>query len=329
MALPLASPSPARAGTTPSLSPPADAPVGLTATSSDGRVVLTWSAVSGSGYRIFRATSGVWDATPVATTSSLTYTNTGLTNGTTYTYKVTAYNRAGTGPASNDVSVTPLATPLVMVAAGNMQVTVSWQAVAGASTYTVYRSTSTSEASFAPIPPDLTGLSLLDTGLINGTTYYYRVRAAAPLGTSPPSAKVAARPLPPPPASAPGAFVVTSGNARADLTWDPVDNATGYRIFRTANGVFDGTTYTTISSTTYTNWSLTNGTTYSYKVAAYNLGGTGPQSVVAAAMPIAPPDKATATAGDQQVTLTWQVSAGATTYTLYRSTSTDDATLLP
>src|SRR5690606_3039743 len=84
---------------------PGAAPAGLTVSTHDGRIVLRWQAVSGaSGYLVFRAEGGTWGATPLAVTSSTSYTNTGLTNGATYTYKVAACNRDGTGPQSGEIS---------------------------------------------------------------------------------------------------------------------------------------------------------------------------------------------------------------------------------
>jgi hypothetical protein len=121
--LPIALAAPARAGTT--TPAPTTAPV-LTATSSDGRVVLAWTAVSGRGYRLLKATAGVWAASPLTTTTSLTFTNSGLTNGTTFSYKVAAYNPGGAGPASNEVSLTPLAAPAGLTPmAGDQQVALS------------------------------------------------------------------------------------------------------------------------------------------------------------------------------------------------------------
>ena len=66
-----------------------------------------------------------------------------------------------------------------------------------------------------------------------------------------------------------------------------------------------------------------NGTTYSFMVAGYTNGGNGPMSSVVTAMPMAPPAGLTAAFGDKQVTLNWQPSAGATSYTIYRKTGAE------
>ncbi len=83
------------------------APTGLTATAGTRRVKLTWTAVSGAtSYKVYRGTaSGAESSTPIASgVTSATFTNTGLTSGTTYYYKVAAVNSVGTGPLSQEVS---------------------------------------------------------------------------------------------------------------------------------------------------------------------------------------------------------------------------------
>jgi fibronectin type 3 domain-containing protein len=91
------------------------------------------------------------------------------------------------------------------------------------------------------------------------------------------------------PGAAPGQLVATPGNGRVTLTWSPVAGATGYRIYRATNGVFGQTPLRSTSATSYTNTGLVNGATYSYKVAAYDATGTGPQSAAVSAVPLAPP----------------------------------------
>ena len=89
------------------------APTGLVATAGNGSVALTWTASAGAtSYSIYRGTaSGGEGTTPVATTTSNSFTDTGLTNGTTYYYKVTASNSAGTSAQSSEVHATPTASP--------------------------------------------------------------------------------------------------------------------------------------------------------------------------------------------------------------------------
>jgi Glycosyl hydrolases family 16/Fibronectin type III domain len=93
--------------------PPA-APTGLSATAGDGQVTSTWNANTEpdlASYRVYKRNSdGTWPTAPTASTTSPPYTSTGLTNGTTYSYYVTAVDTSGNeSPASNTVSATPQA----------------------------------------------------------------------------------------------------------------------------------------------------------------------------------------------------------------------------
>ena len=122
----------------------------------------------------------------------------------------------------------------------------------------------------------------------------------------------------PPPTSAPANVSAVSGNARVTVSWSPVEGATGYRVFRGSNGVWGIAPVATTKGTTHTSHNLINGTTYSFTVAAYTNGGNGPLSPAVIATPLAPPAGVTAASGDQRVTLNWQPSVGATSYTIYR-----------
>src|SRR3954452_3703662 len=80
--------------------PPLQPPANLSAAPGAQRVTLSWTASGGAklaGYRVYRANAdGSWPATPLATTpaSQTRYVDTGLTNGTTYAYRVTAIDSA-------------------------------------------------------------------------------------------------------------------------------------------------------------------------------------------------------------------------------------------
>ena len=86
------------------------APTGLTATGGNAQVSLSCTASSGAtSYNVYRSTtSGGEGTTAIATgITSTSYTNTGLTNGMTYYYKVAAVNSSGTSAQSNEASATP------------------------------------------------------------------------------------------------------------------------------------------------------------------------------------------------------------------------------
>jgi large repetitive protein len=120
------------------------------------------------------------------------------------------------------------------------------------------------------------------------------------------------------PASAPTSVRVVPGNGRVAVSWTPVPGAAGYHVYRAANGVWEPAPIASTTATTHTSRGLVNGTTYSFTVAAYAKGVDGPLSLAVTAMPLSPPQEVTAASGDERVTITWQLSVGATSYTIYR-----------
>jgi len=88
---------------------PPSAPTGLTATAGNAQVSLSWTASSGAtSYNVKRATVSGGSYTTVASPTTTSYANTGLTNGTTYYYVVSAVNGAGESANSSQVSATPI-----------------------------------------------------------------------------------------------------------------------------------------------------------------------------------------------------------------------------
>lgn len=306
--------------------PPAVAPSAVTIAGASGRVSLTWSPVTGAtGYRLLRAVSGTWETTSFVKVNGTSYTNTGLTSGLTYSYRVAAVSAGGTGPYSSPVSATPLAAPAGLAAtAGDTRVSLAWTAVPGASAYAVLRGTSSTTSLMVVVAEGLVAPAFVDSGLTNQTSYYYRVRAVGLNSVGPVSTALRAKPMPPPPSVAPAPLVATAGNARVVLSWPAVPGVSGYKVYRTTTGTFDAPPIASTTATTYTNNGLVNGTTYLYTVAAYGIGGIGPRAPAVSATPIAPPPAptgVTASAGDHEITLTWPPTPGAATYDVFRSTA--------
>jgi fibronectin type 3 domain-containing protein len=264
---------------------------------------------------------------PTTTTPSLA--DTGLVNGTKYFYVVAATNAGGAGPNSTEISATPVAPPSaptgVTAAPGNARVTLSWPAVTGATSYKVQRST-TNGSGYADFAGNtVTALTLTNTGLTNGTTYYYVVFALNAGGSSAPSAQLAATPVAPP--SAPTGVTAAPGNAQVTINWTAVAGATSYKLQRstTNGGPYADFAGNTTATPPFTNTGLTNGTAYYYVVFAVNAGGTSARSAQATASPIAPPTAApsilTAVPGNAGVSLNWNAVPGATGYVVRRSTT--------
>ncbi len=186
------------------------APTNLVATGSNARVALSWSAPSSNGgssvtgYKVYRGTTSGTETllTSVGTTTS--YSDTAVTNGTTYYYEVSAVNGVGEGAKSAEASATPATTPgapqgLTARQATSKGVTLTWSAPAsnGGAAITGYklnRSTrSGRETSYVTVSCTTSTCSYTDTGTNSRTTYYYNVAATNRVGTGPVSNQASAR----------------------------------------------------------------------------------------------------------------------------------------
>src|SRR5271168_579111 len=269
------------------------APTGLTAAAGNAQIILNWATSSGaSGYYVKRSTITGGPYTQVSTQSGLSWTDTGVTNGTKYFYVVSAYNSAGQSANSAEASATPVlpapAAPTgLSAAAGSVQVSLSWTASATATSYHVKRSASSGAETQIAAPAST---SYTDTGLSNGTKYYYEVSAVNSGGESGNSPEVSATPVAPvnPPAT-PTGLQATGGNAQVSLSWNASTGAASYNLKRsTSNGGPYNTALASPTATSYTDTTVTNGTTYYYVVSAVNTAGQSANSAQASATPAAP-----------------------------------------
>jgi cellulose 1,4-beta-cellobiosidase len=177
------------------------APANLVATAGNAQVALTWSSAAGaSSYRVHRSTTSGGPYTTIAPSLTVSsHIDTAVVNGTTYHYVVSAVNQAGEGPDSSQVSATPQApqppaAPTGLQAtAGKRKATLSWNAVAGATSYRVKRS-GTSGGPYTVVASSVTSTTFTNTGLTSRVTYYYVVSAVNANGEGANSAQVSVRP---------------------------------------------------------------------------------------------------------------------------------------
>ncbi len=91
---------------------------------------------------------------------------------------------------------------------------------------------------------------------------------------------------PPQAPAVPTGLTATPGNAQVSLQWAATSGATGYNLFRSTSSSLQGDQIATgLTSTTFLNLNLTNGTTYFYRVAATNAGGSSLPSAPVNATP--------------------------------------------
>jgi hypothetical protein len=168
-------------------------PAGLTAVPGDAQAALSWNAAGGAAsYNVYRGTASGAEALLRSGVTSTTFTDAGLTDGTTYYYQVSAVNRAGEGARSAEVSAAPrVAAPaapsnLSATVASPSQVNLTWADNSTSQTGIVVEwatnSTFTAGDRTAGLGANATGTSV--TGLAAGTTYWFRVRATDAGGAS-------------------------------------------------------------------------------------------------------------------------------------------------
>src|SRR5262249_30482621 len=133
----------------------------------------------------------------------------------------------------------------------------------------------------------VTGTTAADTGLANGTTYYYKVSAVNAVGEGPLSAEVSATPQVAPPAAPTNLSAAAVSVSQVNLTWaDNSANETGFVVERATDSSFTaGLTTASLgaNATSYSATGLAAGTAYWFRVRATNAGGTSASSNVASA----------------------------------------------
>ena len=310
------------------------APTGLAATAGNAEVTLSWTASSGAAsYHVKRATTSGGPYTQLAAPTTTGYTDSSAANGTDYFYVVSAVDSAGESADSAQASATPEAPSVTLTAptnlraiTGNAQVTLSWTASTGATSYHVKRAT-TSGGPYTQVAAP-TSTSYTDTAVTNGMTYYYVVSAVDSSGESADSSQVSAALAASATApTAPTGLSATAGNAQVALSWNASTGATSYHVKRATTS---GGPYTQIAAPTsnsYTDTSAANGMTYYYVVSALDSTGESANSAqvsaTLAATATAPsaPAGLKATSGNAQVALSWTASTGATSYHVKRATT--------
>ncbi|MFA5860977.1 MAG: fibronectin type III domain-containing protein [Candidatus Thermoplasmatota archaeon] len=300
------------------------------------QIDISWTSVTPpqgghiTGYRVY---SGA-DANSLSlltTTTGLNASETGLSDGQTRYYAVSAVDEAGEGPQSPVNSATTLSTPAaptqVVPTSGANEMVITWTPPPGLVTnYTVYAGDATN-----PITPaaTVTAAQWTETGLTAGQTRHYRVTATNAVGTGPHSSDASGTTLPLP--IAPGVPTVTAeGRGALNASWSAVDGATSYDVYGGPDAItqqYAGTT----TSLYYVESGLGDGVTRYYAVEAANAAGHGQQGPPASGTtferPAAPTGGAAAGAIGE-IYVSWTAPSGTVTnYTVYAGSTIDPTTV--
>ncbi|MBF0485087.1 MAG: fibronectin type III domain-containing protein, partial [Candidatus Omnitrophica bacterium] len=308
-------------------------PTSIIAVAGNTQATVSFTAPStgGTSYTVTSNPSGI-----TATGMMSPITVPGLTNGTAYTFTVTATNALGTSaPSVPSNSVIPGATTvpgaasMVTAAAGNASAVVNFMmAPDNGSPITAYTVTSN------PGGRTATGMMgpLTVTGLTNGTGYTFTVTATNAIGTGPLSAPsnmvtpAAGLSVP----GVPTAVTAVAGNTQATVNFTAPASNGGYPITTYTVTSTPGGLTATGSASPITVPGLTNGTVYTFKVTATNALGTGNASVSSNSVtPVSVPGvptAVTAVPGNTQAIVSFTApAANGSPITLYTVTSNPGA----
>jgi len=266
---------------TPALPP--TAPTGLSVLQvSDGRVRLGWNVTQGAWtYTVRRSPSSEGPFVIIADNlGSETFEDTGLENGIRYHYRISAFNLIGESNPSAEVTAKPEAAPMNFTATGGPGVVnLSWNALIGANTYQIRRST-TPGGPYEVVADHVVGTTHADTTVDGGRFYHYVVFGI--LGEDQLSGASAE------------ASALTAPGAPTPLNADPLSTV-GLSVRWVANNPvvseyiidrsFDGVNFSEAGTvpgnrTRFTTGGLTPDTTYFFQVRARNASGTSPASPV-------------------------------------------------
>ena len=296
-------------------------------------VLVRWRAPSATGgasvsnYTVVASPGG----NSCTTTGAVLFcTVTGLDNGTTYAFTVTATNTAGTGTASASYNGVPATIPSsprsIIVSPTNAGLTASWAAPSydGGTAITGYVATVRSTGDTCSTIASTRTCTF--TGLVNGSSYIVDVVATNNAGSSEAasSSNVTPRTVP----SKPIQVSLTPGAATLRVTWAAPLSDGGSTITSYLATATPGSGITCTSTGNYCDFlNLTPGTNYTVTVAAVNAAGTGAASTGVSGMPFTnpgAPTSLTAVADDTQVLVSWAApnSTGGSDITGYIATAT-------
>ena len=291
------------------------APSGLSVSNTIASLTLKWNAVTGAtGYEVYRAgTDGKYSK--ITTVTSTSYVDTNVKNNTQYSYKIKAYNAAGTSAFSTAASLkkTQISVSNLKADANGSKVQLSWTGgVTGAEGYVIYRRT---EGGNCTEIGRTSGNTYSDT-ISAGIKYYYAVAVYSGSRTEDKCPEVGVMYL-----ATPSGLSVSNTIASLTLKWNAVKGATGYEIYRAGT---DGkySKITTVTSTSYVDTSVKNNTQYSYKIKAYNTACASAFSTAASLKKTQiSVSNLKADANGSKVQLSWTGGVtGAEGYVIYRRT---------
>ena len=285
------------------------APANLTATQGNNEVRLDWDAIDEViGYRVYR------EGSLYATIDTNTYTDRAATNGLAYSYGVSGFTaeNESSATATLDLILVPSVPTIAGAETSDSSVVLSWSAINHALGYYVYRDGSAIGES--------NSTSFTDSGVSNGANHSYTLSSVNAGGSSEQSSAYSVTLAP----DAPAGLAASIAYNQVDLSWQAANGATAYLIYRDSELLVELSDAS--ATTSYSDLTASNGSTYSYQIQARNAGGTSALSAsVEAALPwviLDPEFSASYNVETNQIDLAYTLQDDAS-YQLIRSYSSD------
>ena len=286
--------------------------IGQFGSTSNPSISLSWSAgSSATSYSI--ATT---PATTTQTTSGTSYTFTGLSAASAYTFTIQSGNSIGaySSPVtSGNMYTSALPSNLVVGSVSGTSIPLSWTAGFGVTSYSITSSPATTTQTTS-------GTSRTFTGLTGGTPYLFTVQSVVPTGIGGTVSSVSY--VTPAAAVASITSITIAGLTSVTVTWPGSASASSYSIKTTP-----ATTTQTTGGVSLVKTGLTTGVDYTVNVTSINAFGAG--GVTTSGSFVIPNAVTNLSLGNQQITtvdLAWTPAYGATGYSITTSPSTTTQT---
>ncbi|MBR4286374.1 MAG: hypothetical protein IKT55_01570 [Clostridia bacterium] len=279
---------------------------------------VNWKATEGADYyNFYKKTASGWAVTRLSADET-SYIDTTAQNGVKETYAVRAFKNDGRSfKTYNKITGLYVAPPAKVTTANSGDgVKVSWSAVSGADSYRVFKRVTNadgSKTSWMYLVKNTTAKSYVDTNVANDVKYEYLVRANMDGVYSANSVASAIYHYDAP------TVKIASAKGGAKVTWNVIDGAETYKIYRRNNGASAWTLLKTVNADTlsYLDAAATSGKKLDYTVRAFSSKGSS-NYIAKTINYVATPKLTSLANGTSGATLKWSAVKGATTYRVYR-----------
>jgi len=291
---------------------PPPTPTGLTATAGDADVSLTWGASSGAtSYNVQRSTTSGGPYTTIASITPNSYSDTSVTNGTTYFYVVSAVNTNGTSGNSAEVSATPNLVTSISIDSGSTTAVspfVADEDFSGGATIDHANTINTSKVT-NPAPAAVYQTARVTSAAGQGNTFSYAISGFAPGSNQVVRLHFAET------------FWTAAGKRQFNVSINGTQVLTNFDIFATAGGEnianIQQFTEAADSTGTYT-------IVFSSMIDKALISGIEIDPATSCTMPTAPSGLGATAISSSQINLSWTASTSSCsgiTYNVFRSTT--------